>query len=79
MLTEGLADPGEHVAAHLGGLDEITSALDLVVHVRRFEDGVRRIACLGHPHAPTAQATQPTSDLSRFSGVCCAQLAQLLS
>ncbi len=27
MLTEGLADPGEHIAAHLGGLDEITVAL----------------------------------------------------
>ena len=27
MLAEGLADPGDHVAAHLSGLDEVTAAL----------------------------------------------------
>lgn len=28
MLAEGLADPGDHVAAHLAGLDEVTVALE---------------------------------------------------
>jgi anaerobic selenocysteine-containing dehydrogenase len=28
MLAEGLADPGDHVAAHLSGLDEVTAALE---------------------------------------------------
>ena len=28
MLAEGVADPGDHVAAHLSGLDEVTAALE---------------------------------------------------
>lgn len=28
MLVEGLADPGDHIGAHLAGLDEITAALE---------------------------------------------------